>query len=552
MNGAQWLVQALQAQGVERIFVLCGNGLRPFLDACIEAGLPLVDVRNEQAAAYMADATARLTRRLAVVATSAGPGFGNALTGILNSYWDGAPTLLISGDSDSATRGMGHFQELDQVAITATVCKYARWVSSSAVLPADLASAVNAATSPRPGPAHLCIPSDVFTQVVEPRSIPLPPLDVPPGREPDAGEVEALAAALAAARSPLLVAGSGCFYARAGEALHEFARRADLPIFTPLWDRGCVSESWPQYVGVTSPEVNGAYRCLPEADVIVTVGARVDFRLGFGRPPVIGAEARFFRIDADRAEIRRGRPADLAIVADPQAALLSLAEAYSRAGGKPKSEWLAHVRAARDAFLREWEPRGRREGLPVPSLRIVREIEPFMDDEVTFCLDGGNIGRWAHMLLWKRHPEHWLTCGISGVVGWGLPGAAAARLARPGHPVLLLSGDGAAGFTLGEIETALRFDAPYVAVVAVDDAWGIEADARPPDYRHATLLGDIRFDRVAEALGARGVYIEDARQLGPAISAALAVATVTVIHVPTELAGIDYYRRHLTDERLRQ
>src|SRR5688572_1770190 len=168
MNGATWLVRALRAGAVERIFVLCGNGLRPFLDACIEAGMPLVDVRNEQAAAYMADATARLTRRLAVVATSAGPGFGNALTGLLNSYWDGAPTLLISGDSSSGTRGLGHFQELDQVAMSGSICKYARWVHSGAVLPAELGNAISAATSPRPGPAHLCIPSDVFAQSVEP------------------------------------------------------------------------------------------------------------------------------------------------------------------------------------------------------------------------------------------------------------------------------------------------------------------------------------------------------------------------------------------------
>src|SRR5215470_15677038 len=101
MNAAEWLVRSLRAGGVERVFVLCGNGLRPFLDACIAVGLPLVDVRNEQAAAYMADATGRLTRRLAVVVTSAGPGFGNALTGLLNSWWDGGPTLLISGDSPS-------------------------------------------------------------------------------------------------------------------------------------------------------------------------------------------------------------------------------------------------------------------------------------------------------------------------------------------------------------------------------------------------------------------------------------------------------------------
>jgi acetolactate synthase I/II/III large subunit len=547
MNGAQWLVRALQAGGVERIFVLCGNGLRPFLDACIEAEMPLVDVRNEQAAAYMADATSRLTRRLAVVATSAGPGFGNALTGLLNSYWDGAPTLLITGDSASATQGLGHFQELDQVAISSPICKYTRRIRSASMLPGEAASAVIHATTPRPGPVHLCIPIDVFAQELEPPGFGLPPLEVREGLNPDAERVEAAAKALAAARTPVLIAGSGAFYARAGAALQTFAQQVDMPVFTPLWDRGCVDQPWPQYVGPTSAEVNGAYGCIAEADLVLTVGARVDFRLGFGRTPVIQAGARFVRIDADPLEVERVRPANFPVVGNPRLALTAMGEAFHRAGGKPRSEWLARVCAARQASQQEWESEGRRDGMPVPSLRLIREIQPFLDSDITFCLDGGNIGRWAHLLLWDRHPAQWLTCGISGVVGWGLPGAMAARLASPDRPVLLLSGDGSAGFTLGEIETALRFHAPYVAVVAVDDAWGIEADARPPEQRHGTALGGIRFDRVAESLGARGIYIEDPCRLGPAIREALAQDTVTVIHVPTELGGIDYYRKHLAD-----
>jgi acetolactate synthase-1/2/3 large subunit len=181
----------------------------------------------------------------------------------------------------------------------------------------------------------------------------------------------------------------------------------------------------------------------------------------------------------------------------------------------------------------------------VPSLRLCRELKPFLEQEVTFLLDGGNIGRWAHLLLWDRHPAHWHTCGASGVIGWGLPGAVVARLARPSYPVLLLSGDGSAGFTLGEIETALRFGTPYVAVIAHDGAWGIEADSRPPEGRQGTTLGEIRFDRVAQALGARGVFIESPAQIGPAIAQGLQEDTVTFIHVPTELGGIRYYEEHL-------
>ena len=201
--------------------------------------------------------------------------------------------------------------------------------------------------------------------------------------------------------------------------------------------------------------------------------------------------------------------------------------------------WLAEVRAARQLLFDKWDGLGHEEAWPLSSIRICREIKRFLDEEITFLIDGGNIGQWAHMALFDRHPSHWLTCGASGAVGWGLSGAIAAKLARPRHGLLLLSGDGSAGFNLSEISTALRFGTPYVAVVAHDGAWGIVADGQPEGRRIASQFGEIRFDRVAQALGARGVYIEQAGQLGPAITEGLQANTVTVIHVPTQWASLE-------------
>ena len=174
----------------------------------------------------------------------------------------------------------------------------------------------------------------------------------------------------------------------------------------------------------------------------------------------------------------------------------------------------------------------------MPGFRICLEMKPFLVGDTTFLVDGGNIGRWAHTLLYTRHPSHWATCGLSGMIGWGLPGAGLSNLARPGKPVLLLSGDGSAGFTVTEIETALRFGLPYVAVIAHDSAWGIVVEGQDKDREVASRLGEIRFDKVAEALGARGVYVDDPSQLAPAISEGLGLDTVTVIHVPTQLVGV--------------
>jgi acetolactate synthase-1/2/3 large subunit len=269
------------------------------------------------------------------------------------------------------------------------------------------------------------------------------------------------------------------------------------------------------------------------------VGARIDYRVGRGRAPLFPQQARVIHVDIEPAEVGRNLAPDVGIVGDPRSVLQQLTAEVQRRGLSPHRAWLAEVRAARQLLFDKWASLGREDGWPLPSIRICREIKPFLDREVTFLVDGGSIGQWAHMALFDRHPSHWLTCGASGVVGWGLSGAIAAKMARPGHGLLLLSGDGSAGFNLSEISTALRFGAPYVAVIAHDGAWGIVADDQAEGRRIASQFGEIRFDRVAQALGARGVYIERASQLGPAIEEGLLANTVTIIHVPTQWASLE-------------
>jgi acetolactate synthase-1/2/3 large subunit len=545
MNGASWLVRTLRQRGVERVFVLCGNGLDPFLDACLEEGLAVLDTRNEQAASYMADTWGRMTGTLGVAAVSSGPGHTNALTGLANAWWDGGPMLLISGCSALPTRGLDHFQELDQVGMVEPVTKYAALVRSVDALQHELEAALSAAMTARPGPVHLTVPVNVLSaqldegQLVRQDDAPLR-VRLPGPGDPDL--VCEAAAALAAAERPMIVVGSGAYYADAWEPLAQLASATDIPILSHIWDRGCIERAIPQYVGVTNDELNGAMSMLPEADLLLVVGARVDYRIGHGRPPAVSRDAQIIRVDADPDEVTRVRVPDIGIVGNPRAVLQGLVEELQRLGAQPRSAWLAQVCAARNRLLGEWDGLCLEDCCPVPGIRICREIQPFLQRDVTFLLDGGNIGRWAHMTLFDRHPAHWFTCGASGVVGWGLPGAVAAKLARPDHPVLLLSGDGAAGFTVTEIETALRFRTPYVAVIAHDGAWGIVADGQPEGRRVASQFGEIRFDRVAEALGARGVLIDDPRQLGPAIEAGLEADTVTIIHVPTQQAGIGCWK----------
>src|SRR5262245_10564332 len=264
MTGADLLVRLLKAQDVPFVTTLCGNGLDPLYLACKSQGLRLVDVRNEQAAGYMADAVGRLTRRVGVCTSSSGVAHLNALTGLVNAYFDGAPMLLITGASESRTAGMGNFQDLDHVSLARPVCKYARRVDRPERIALSVQEAFAMARSGRPGPVHLTVPADVLSAAVNEADVPHGPVGtergnaashpllaaVPaaqgavPASPPSPGDPGLIREAvnlLARAERPLIVAGSGVFYAGAEEALRHLAEAAGLPVVTPIWDRGAVS-----------------------------------------------------------------------------------------------------------------------------------------------------------------------------------------------------------------------------------------------------------------------------------------------------------------------
>ena len=546
MNGAQWFVRSLKNRGVDYVFALCGNGLNAFLDACIDFDVKVIDVRNEQSAAYMADAYGRLTGKLGVVAVSSGPGHTNTITGVANSFWDGGPMLLVSGCSPQQTRGLDNFQELDQVGIVKPITKYASMVKSVGLLQHEVNTALATAVTGRPGPVHLTIPADVLgAQVDESRLLreELPPVEVVQKSPGDGNLIQDAVKMLASAKKPFMVVGSGVFYARVWDQLAEFAELTNIPMVSHIWDRCCIEEAIPQYMGVTNDDLNYAMPMMAQADVILVMGARIDYRMYHGRQPGISKDCKIIRVDNEPSEINRTVIPDIGIAGDPKSVLQQMVEEARSLDSWSNEGWLDEVRSSRDSLLQKWEGSCMEDVCPVPGLRICRELKYSLDQDVTFLLDGGNIGRWAHMVLFDRHPSNWLTCGASGVVGWGIPGAVAAKLANPDKPVLLLSGDGAAGFTISEIETALRFGTPYVAVIAHDGAWGIVADGQQEDRCVASKFGEIRFDRVAQALGATGIYIENPKDIGPSVEWGLQSGTVVIIQVPTQLGGISCFER---------
>ncbi len=541
MTGADILVRDLKAAGVSSIYTLCGNGLEPILTACHKRGMRVIDTRNEQAAAYMADTLGRLTRRVGVVVTSSGVAHVNALTGVCNAWFDGSPMLLITGATDSAATGRGSFQDMDSVALSRPICKYAQWVTRPERISVEVREALRIALSGRPGPVHLTIPMDVLRQG-EPESG-AARLEKPPfaynckSAAVPAAIQEAIGLVLKAKR-PLIIAGSGAFYADASRPLVQLARIIQSPVTVPIWDRGTVEEPIPEFIGVIGAWSWGP-RILPDADLIILAGARVDYRVEYLKPPAISPKAKIIRIEVEPLEMVQGIQPDVALLGDVRTVFEQLVRSLKGKKFRGSPDWLAEARKRNLKFRKKWVDDPAPMAPPMTGRHIVDALRKVVDEKTFFLVDGGNIGQWVHMAMGDRYPARWITCGASGVIGWGIPGAMAVRSLYPQDPILLLSGDGSATFTIAELETATRQGLPFVCVIADDKAWGIVVSnvRKMKKPMVGCELGPIRFDQVAEGFGAHGLRIEDPRDLPGAIREGFRAERPTLIHVPILTGG---------------
>ncbi|HID21321.1 MAG TPA: thiamine pyrophosphate-binding protein, partial [Planctomycetaceae bacterium] len=327
---------------------------------------------------------------------------------------------------------------------------------------------------------------------------------------------------LQAAERPVLVVGSGLYYARGETALAQFLKQQRIPTLLPIWDRGTVDGPTEEFLGVVGA-ASGGPRLLPDADVVILAGAEFDYRVGQISAPGLAPDAKVVRIHADASRLRNGLEADLSIAGSPATVLRQLAEECRRLACPPAEAWLAEARRRRDEFRKQCLKTAERLRPGLNGCDVVQAIQQVVTEDTIWLVDGGNIGQWFHQLLPNRCPGRWITCGASGVVGWGLPGAIAARVLSPDRPVILLSGDGSFTFTVAELECAARQQLPFVAVVADDQRWGITASGQIKRYGEPlySTLGPMRLDRVAEGFGCVGVSVERSEDLVPALREAL-------------------------------
>jgi acetolactate synthase-1/2/3 large subunit len=529
-RGADALVRALTNAGVRRVFTLSGNHIMSVFDAALEAGISLVHTRHEAAAVFMADAWGRLTGEPGIALVTGGPGHANAVGALYTAAMAESPVVLLSGHAPNGQLGTGAFQEMRQADIAAPLTKLAFTSASADGIAPDVATAIRTARSGRCGPVHLSLPTDCLDGETDSASVPGADAFLPKTSALDAGPADAMLARLRRATRPVIVAGPGLMTRSGRAATATLEHAVQIPVIGMESPRGLADSS----LGAVAP-------MLAQADCVLLLGKRLDYTLKFGKPPTFGAACDFLQIDADADEIARSRRAVGArLAASALAQPLAAAETLSRrAGATPaaKSGWRDEVRAAITYRPDGWAAATSRQNGRLHPLQVQLPLQAVLDEhpESVLILDGGEFAQWAQACL--TAPNR-ISNGVAGAIGAGLPFAVAARLAKPDGPVIAIMGDGTFGFHPAEIDTAVRYRLPFVAIVGNDARWNAEYQIQLRDYGPNRVGGcelmATRYDSVAQGFGGYGELVTQADEVVPAVRRAIASGLPACINVMLE------------------
>lgn len=552
-HGGVHAVRAALAHGVTTLFTLSGAHVFPLYDAAVggaggvaaagdarsaaaAASPRLLDVRHEATAAFAAEGTARLTRSPGLAVVTAGPGVTNVVSAVTSAYFNGAPLVVIGGRSPDFRAGSGALQELDQPPLLAPVTK-----RSSTVHQADLIGTatdeafVTAATAHR-GPVFLDIPMDVLytptpsVTSTDPDSSPTP---TAPDRSPDPDLLDAVAALLAESAHPVLVLSTDVWADGAEHAARRFAEELGLPTFTTGLGRGILPRGHELLV------TRSRSMAFAEADLVIVAGAPLDFRLAYGRfggPDRTTAIVHLVDSASQWAAHASGHTTTVA--GDLSEAFHGILLAWATLVRRPDfAGWAARLRALDLAARADDAALLHSASDPIHPARIYGELLPRLTDDTVVIGDGGDFVSFAGRFIEPALPGRWLDPGPYGCLGSGLGYAMAARIAHPSSPVVLLLGDGAAGFSLMDVDSLVRHRLPVVMVMGNNAGWGLER--HPMRFLHgydviADLNPAVRYDEVVIALGGGGERVTAPDEIGAALDRALASGIPYLVDIATD------------------
>ena len=542
VSGGQLAAEALVRKGVDTIFTLSGGHITPIYQYLENAPVTLFDTRHEQAAVFMAEAWGRMSRKPGVAMVTAGPGFTNALTAVANARFANSPLVLISGCVGIDCIEKLDLQDMRQRPVIEPMVKKALICHKVERIPEFIDFAFRTASSGRPGPVYLELPVDVLNANVSPDGIKTPHTEVQ-SNPVDLVKVEQMLSMLEKASQPVIIAGSGTWYADAGRELVEFVEKTGMPAFTSALGRGVISDTHPLcFESSLAIRPGAALVANTGADLVLFLGARMSLYYLFG--DLFNAAAKIIQVDIEPEEIGRNRSVDLAVVSDVREFLkagnrIIRQKKMSRSLCRQFAGWVSALEEADEAGKAPARADWQSENIPIHPLRLAHEINRFMDREDDMVVaDGGDTQIWMGITRTVRSSGRYLDAGLYGCLGVGLPYANAAKLRYPDRRVCLITGDGSVGFNFMEFETALRKNLPIVMVISNDLGWGMIRHSQELRIGHAietgTYIGKVDYHKLIEALGGKGLYVEDPADIRPALEEAFASGIATCINVMTD------------------
>jgi acetolactate synthase-1/2/3 large subunit len=533
VHAGRLIAQRLKASGIDTVFTLSGGHLFSLYDGCRTEGIRLIDTRHEQTATFAAEGWSKVTRVPGVAALTAGPGVTNGMSAMAAAQQNCSPLVVLGGRAPAMRWGMGSLQEIDHVPVVAPLARFAATAQSADDAGQLVDEALRAAVTAPSGVAFVDFPMDhVFSPCCDdPRPGALTDLPTTPAADGDA--LDRAASLLAAARRPVIMAGTNVWWGRGEAALLRLAEERRIPVLMNGMARGMV----PANHELAFSRVRA--KALGEADVAVVVGVPMDFRLGFGG--VFGPQTEL--IVADRVEPGREHPRPVAagLYGDLPATLSALTEKR----GIDHEDWVGELRvaetAARDLERAELSD----DRIPLHPMRIYAELAPLLDRDAIIVVDAGDFGSYAGRVIDSYVPGAWLDPGPFGCLGSGPGYALAAKLARPDRQVVLLQGDGAFGFSGMEWDTLVRHGVQVASVIGNNGIWALEKHPMEALYGYsvvAELRPGTRYDEVVRVLGGHGELVSAPAQLRPALERAFGSGLPAVVNVLTD-PTVAYPRR---------
>ncbi len=524
VNGNDLVAQALADEGVDTVFYLTGGPMVDVASRCIER-FRSVDVRHEQAAAMAAHAYSRVSGKPGVCFAASGPGATNLITGVGNAFLDAVPVIALGGASAVAQTGMGAFQEMDQVGMFKPITKWSERVIDTRRIPEIINKAFRVATSGQPGPVYVDLPGDVLYRRIDDSEVLFPKrAHVAPRVSGDPALIKAAIALLKQAQRPIVLTGTGVFWSGAMAELKEFVEMSGIPFYTTPQGRGVIEEDHPlSFLGAR----NQAWK---EADVVLIVGTRLNFIIGFGLPPRWAEGVKIVQVDISDEEIGRNRPVDIGIVGDAKVVLRQLLEeGRDTFHGRKELPWVDTLRGYDKRALEKSQAFLNSDAMPIHPLRLCKEVRDFMDRDAIIVVDGHEILNFARQSVPTNAPGHRVNAGPNGCMGVAVPFGLGAKVAKPDTQVIVLSGDGSFGMNGMEIDTMVRHKIPVLVVISNNGGWaGVGGMDAGRD------LGFSRYDKMAEVFGGHGEFVERPQDIRPALERAAASGKPAVVNVVTD------------------